>query len=40
MYFNHKEKIEKMKLESIEKIEKTKLESNPLNKLFNGNKED
>ena len=40
MYFNHKEKIEKIKLESNEKIEKIKLESNPLNKLFSGDKKD
>lgn len=40
MYFNHKEKIEKMKLENKEKMEKIKLESNPLNKIFSGNKKD
>lgn len=38
MYFNHKEKIEKIRLENIEKIEQMKLESNPLNKMFSGNK--
>ncbi len=38
MYFNHKEKIEKIRLENIEKIEQMKLESNPLNKIFSGNK--
>lgn len=38
MYFNHKEKIEKINAETKEKIEKMKLEDNPLNKIFGGNK--